>query len=82
MSLMLRLSSLLMIGSLIVNAEFDLENYVKRDLVTNPKVKVTGVELIKKVQFEEAPDWTLYMFLMKLRYNGKNDIIPERIFIK
>jgi thiol-disulfide isomerase/thioredoxin len=70
-----------MIGSLIVNAEFDLENYVKRDLVTNPKVKVTGVELIKKVQFEEAPDWTLYMFLMKLRYNGKNDIIPERIFI-
>jgi len=81
MSLMLKLSTALLATTLLSNASFNLEEYVKKDLIKNPQIKVKGVELIAKKDLPNAKDWKAYMFLMKLDIKNKVDNYPETIFV-
>ncbi len=81
MSLMLKLSTALLATTLLTNASFNLEEYVKKDLIKNPQIKVKGVELIAKKDLPNAKGWKAYMFLMKLDIKNKVDNYPETIFV-
>jgi len=81
MSLMLKLSTLTVATTLLLSAEFNLEEYVKKDLVKNPSVKVESVKVLEKRAIKEYPDWKVYMFVMNLNVKGKKDRYPETIFV-
>jgi len=81
MSLMLKLSTVLVATTLIASAEFNLENYVKKDLIKNPDIKVNGVELLEKRDTNASKDWKAYMFLMDLKIKGKDGKFPETVFV-
>ena len=81
MSLMLKLSTLTIATTLLVNAEFNIEDYVKKDLVKNPKVKVNKVELIEKRELKNHKDWTAYMFSIDLEMGKKKDKFADMVFI-
>ena len=80
MSLMLKLSTVLIATTLVASAEFNLENYVKRDLIKNPDIKVNGVELLEK-RDTNASNWVAYMFVMDLNVKGKDGKYPETVFV-
>ena len=81
MSLMLKLSTALLATTLLSNASFNLDEYVKKDLIKNPQIKVKGVELISKKDLPDAKGWTAYMFLMKLDVKNKVDDFPETVYV-
>lgn len=81
MSLMLKLSTALVVTTLLANAEFNLEEYVKKDLIKNPQIKVNGVELLEKRDTNASKDWKAYMFLMNLKVKGKDGNYPETVFV-
>ncbi len=81
MSLMLKLSTAVLATTLLASAKFDLESYVKKDLIRNPKIKVKGVELIEKRDIKGHKDWKAYMILMDLVVKGKEDKYPETLFV-
>ncbi len=78
---MQKLSSAMIATTLIASASFNLEDYVKNDLLKNQPVKVKGVELIEKKDLPNYKNWTAYMFLMDLIVRGKEDKFPETIFV-
>jgi len=78
---MLKLSTALIATTLLANAEFNLENYVKKDLIKNPDITVKGVELLTTKDLKDAKDWKAYLFLMNLEIKGKTDNYPETIFV-
>jgi protein-disulfide isomerase len=78
---MLKLSTLTVATTLLLSAEFNLENYVKNDLVRNPNVKVESVKILEKRDIKNHPDWKIYMFVMSLNVKGKKDRYPETIFV-
>jgi len=78
---MSKLSIATIIATLIANANFNLEDYVKKDLIKNPNIKVKGVELVEKKEVKDHKDWTAYMFLMNLEIKGKTDNYPETVFV-
>ena len=81
MSLMLKLSTALIATTLLAIAEFNLENYVKKDLIKNPEIKVNGVELLEKRDINASKDWVAYLFLMDLNVKGKDGKYPEMVFV-
>jgi hypothetical protein len=70
-----------MISTLILNAEFNLEEYVKKDLVTNPNVKVEKVKLLTTKDIKDHPNWKVYLFVMDLSVRGKKDRYPQNLFV-
>ncbi len=61
---------------------FDIERFIKRSLIRNPRVKVNSVEVIEKRKLPNTPEWEAYMVLMDLSFGKKNSIkIPEIIFV-
>ncbi len=81
MSLMLKLSTLAVATTLALNAEFNVENYVKKDLIRNPQIKVEGVEVLGEKDIKDRPNWKAYMILMKLNIRGKSDNYPETLLV-
>ncbi len=81
MSLMLKLSTLAVATTLLLNAEFNLENFVKNDLIKNPDIKVNSVKLLEKKDVPNQPDWKAYLFVMDLNIKGKEDKFPETVFV-
>ena len=81
MSLMLKLSTLTVVTTLILSAEFNLENYVKKDLVRNPQIKVNSVKLLEKADIKNKPNWKAYMFMMDLNIKGKSNKFPETVYV-
>jgi len=81
MSLMLKLSTLAVATTLLLSAEFNLENYVKTDLIKNPDIKVNGVKLLEKKDIKDLPNWKAYLFVMDLDVKGKKQKYPETIFV-
>ena len=81
MSLMLKLSTLTVATTLLLSAEFNLTDYVKKDLIRNPNIKVEDVKLIEKKDIPNHPDWKAYMFVMDLKVKGKKEKYPETIFV-
>ena len=81
MSLMLKLSTAILATTLASNANFNLEEYVKNDLIKNPQIKVKGVELLEKKDLKDAKGWQAYMFLMNLSIKNKIDNYPETVYV-
>ena len=81
MSLMLKLSTTILATTLLATANFDLETYVKKDLIKNPNIKVNGVQLLEKRDINATKDWKAYMFLMDLNVKGKDGNYPEMVFV-
>ncbi len=81
MSLMLKLSTLTLAATLFLSAEFNLQEYVKKDLIKNPNIKVNGVKLLEKKDIQGLPNWKAYLFVMDLKVKGKDSKFPETIFV-
>lgn len=81
MSLMLKLSTVVLATTLLASAKFNLEEYVKKDLIKNKDITVTSVELLKKHDIKAHDDWKAYMFLMGLKVKGKDGKYPETVFV-
>jgi len=81
MSLMLKLSTLAVTTTLLLNAEFNLENYVKKDLIKNSNIKVNSVKLLEKADIKNKPNWKAYMFVMDLTIKGKSNKFPETAYV-
>ena len=81
MSLMSKLSKVVIATTITAVASFNLESYVKKDLIKNPQIKVKGVKLIAKKDLKDAKGWVAYMFLMNLEVKGKTDNYPETVFV-
>ncbi len=81
MSLMLKLSTAVLATTLLASAKFDLENYVRHDLIRNPQIKVNSVELIAKKDVPNLKDWKAYLFLMNLTIKNKADDYPETVLV-
>ncbi len=69
-------------ATLILSANsFNLEDFIKKNIVTNPNVKVESVKLIEKRDVPYAKGWKAYMFVMNLKYKNRHDAFPETIFV-
>ncbi len=81
MSLMWKLSSLVAAMSLLANAEFNLESYIKKDLIKNPNVKVNKVQTIGVKEVPGHKDWKAYMFMLDLNIGKKNDQFADVVLV-
>ncbi len=82
MSLMSKLSMSLIAATLALSAgSFNLESFIKKSVVTNPRVKINGVEVIEKKPLPVDKNWTVYMVVMDLTYQKKPIKAPETIFV-
>jgi len=78
---MSKLSILTVAATISAIANFDIVNYVKNDLIRNPKVKVNSVKLIEKKSLKKYGDWNAYLILMNLNIGGKDSNYPETILV-
>ena len=82
MSLMSKLSMSLIAATLVLSAEsFNLESFIKKGVVTNPRVKINSVEVVEKKPLPVDKNWTVYMVVMDLIYQKKPLKASETIFI-
>lgn len=81
MSLMLKLSTVVLATTLLASAKFNLEEYVKKDLIKNKAITVNGVELLEKRDIKNHDNWKAYLFLMDLKIQGKDGKYPETVFV-
>jgi len=80
---MWKLSTSLIAATLIAGAaEFSLENFVKKTLVKNPRIKVEKVTPIAEMPLEGRPDWKVYMFTMDLAIGKRKEKVPEMVFVQ
>lgn len=87
MSLMSKLlmSTVLATVTLSANTQPDnklLVKYIKRSVVKNPEVKVTGVTVLESKTDERLPGWTILLTTMDLEYQKKEIHAPEMMFVK
>ena len=87
MSLMSKLlmSTLIVTVTLSASAQPDtktLLNYVKRNIVKNPQVKVDGVTVFEKKQHKDLPGWDILLTSIDLTYQKNKIQAPEMMFIK
>jgi thiol-disulfide isomerase/thioredoxin len=81
----LLMSTVAVTVTLSANAQPDnktLVNYVKRDVVKNPQVKVKGVTVIETRTHKDLPGWTILLTNMDLEYQKKDLHVPETMFVK
>jgi thiol-disulfide isomerase/thioredoxin len=82
MSLMSKLSMITIAATLALSAGgFDLNTFVRKHVVSNPKVKINGLETVAQQPVPGAADWQAHMIVMDLTYNGKKIKAPETIFV-
>ncbi len=82
MSLMSKLSMSLIAASLTLSAaQFNLEAFIKKSVVTNRQVTVNKIDVVTKKTVPGSPDWTIYMVVMDLTYHKKSLKAPETIFV-
>jgi hypothetical protein len=87
MSLMSKLlmSTVLATVTLSANTQPDnklLVKYVKRSVVKNPEVKVTGVTVLESKTDKRLPGWTILLTTMDLEYQKREVHAPEMMFVK
>lgn len=87
MSLMSKLlmSTLIATVALSANAQPDnktLLNYIKKNIVKNPQVKVKGITILETKQHKDLPGWDVLLTIMDLEYQKKDIHVPEMIFVK
>ena len=87
MSLTLKLLTSLLILSVTLSAEAQLDNklllkYIKRSVVKNPEVKVNGITVLESKTVKELPGWKVLLTNMALTYQNRDMNVPEIIFSK
>ena len=63
------------------NSNFNIEQFVKRNIVKNPQVKVNKVETIGIKDVTKDSNWKAYMILSDLTFRGQNVKEPMIIFV-
>jgi len=76
---MSKLSIATVATTILATAGFNVQDYVKKDLIRNPAIKVNKVEVVEQKELPNHKDWTAYMVLMNLNIKGKSDNYPETI---
>jgi len=59
-----------------------LLNYVKKNVVKNPQVKIKGVTVLESKTHKDLPGWNILLTTMDLEFQGKDINAPEMMFIK
>jgi len=81
MSLMSKLLISGAVGTLALSAStFDVANFIKKNIVKNPQVKVTKVNTITTRAVPGSEDWKAYLVIVELNFKGKNIKEPMTIF--
>jgi thiol-disulfide isomerase/thioredoxin len=79
---MSKLSTITIAATLALSAGgFDLNTFVRKHVVSNPKVKINGLETVAQQPVPGAADWQAHMIVMDLTYKGKKIKAPETIFV-
>jgi protein-disulfide isomerase len=78
-------STLIATIALNANASVDdkvLLNYIRKNIVKNPRVEVKGIKVLEKRTHKDLPGWDVYLTTMQLRFQKKDIDAPETIFVK
>ncbi len=82
MSLMSKLLMSSIVTTLIANAAtFDIEKFVKKNVVKNPQVKVKKVETVSTKKIPGDNNWNAYLVMVNLTFKGKDIKEPMTIFV-
>ena len=82
MSLMSKLLMSSIVTTLIANAgTFDIEKFVKKNVVKNPQVKVKKVETVSTKKIPGDNNWNAYLVMVNLTFKGKDIKEPMTIFV-
>jgi len=87
MSLMSKLLMSLLAATITLSANVSVDtktllNYIKRNVVKNPQVKVKSIEILEKKTHKDIPGWDIYLTTMQLTFRKKDIDAPEMIFVK
>ncbi len=87
MSLMSKLLTSTLIVSSVLSANQipdgkTLIKYVKRNIATNPQVKVNSVTVLETKTHKELPGWTILLTTMDLTFKKKEVHAPQIMFVK
>jgi len=82
MSLMSKLLMSSMAASLLLSAgTFDIEKFVKKNVVKNPQVKVNSVETVSTKKIPGDNNWNAHLVMVNLSFKGKKIKEPMTIFV-
>jgi len=82
MSLMSKLLMSSVITTLVLSAgSFDIEKFIKKNIVTNPQVKVKSIKTLSKHKIPENSDWVAHLLMVNLSFKGKDIKEPMTIFV-
>ena len=82
MSLMSKLLMSSIVGTLIIHAgAFDVERFVKQNVVKNPQVKVKNVKTMSTKKIPGDNTWNAYLVMVNLTFKGKAIKEPMTIFV-
>jgi len=62
-------------------ATFDIEKFVKKNVVKNPQVKVQKIQTVSKKKVPGKNDWNAYLVMVNLTFKGKKIKEPMTIFV-
>ena len=82
MSLMSKLLMSSLSATLLLSAgAFDIEKFVKKNVVKNPQVKVQSVRTVSTKKIPGKNDWNAYLVMVDLTFKGKKIKEPMTIFV-
>ncbi len=89
MSLMSKLLTSALIATVALSAKGSdlpdnktLLNYVKKNIVRNPQVKLKGVSVTETATPEELKGWKVLFTTLDLEFRGQEIHVPEMMFVK
>ena len=82
MSLMSKLLMSSLAATLALSAgTFNIEQFVKKNVVKNPQVKVNKVDTVSTKKIPGDNNWNAYLVMVNLTFKGKNVKEPMTIFV-
>lgn len=82
MSLMSKLLMSSLAATLALSAgTFDIEQFVKKNVVKNPQVKVNKVDTVSTKKIPGDNNWNAYLVMVNLTFKGKDVKEPMTIFV-
>ncbi len=82
MSLMSKLLMSSLAATCMLSAgAFNVEKFVKKNVVKNPKVKIKNIQTINIKKIPGKNDWNAYLIMVNLTFNGKKIKEPMTIFV-
>ncbi len=82
MSLMSKLLMSSLAATCMLSAgAFDIEKFVKKNVVKNPQVKVKNIETVSTKKIPGDNDWNAYLVMVNLTFKGKEIKEPMTIFV-